>query len=250
MNAKRCGTWIGCLAVVAVLFGVPAYGQTQETPEAPQALAKAIEAAKTEAVEAAKTEAVDAAANVADVAPTAVAPELKPQETCPIMGSKIDKKLYVDANGYRIYVCCAACKAKVKEDPQKAIEKLKALGEAPEPRPVVCPKCGEISGTAKCCQPDAEKCPACGLDKDSPGCCRHLKPVEGEKDVVLCLKCGEVKGSDKCCAAAGPDVEKCPKCGLHKGSPGCCTLNKLYQHSGADDAPVPAEKLIRERYSE
>ena len=35
--------------------------------------------------------------------------ELKPQETCPIMGSKINKALYVDVNGQRIYACCSAC---------------------------------------------------------------------------------------------------------------------------------------------
>jgi len=144
-----------------------------------------------------------------------------PQVTCPIMGAKVNKDLYVDAAGARIYVCCNDCIAKVKADPKAAIQKILANGEMPETRLVVCSMCGEIKGAAKCCVADAEKCPKCGLHKDSIGCCRHLKPAAGEKDVVLCPMCGEVKGSAKCCVA---DAEKCPKCGLIAGSPGCCKL--------------------------
>jgi hypothetical protein len=34
----------------------------------------------------------------------------------------------------------------------------------------LCPKCGEVAGSAKCCQEGAELCPGCGLHKGSPGC--------------------------------------------------------------------------------
>jgi len=34
----------------------------------------------------------------------------------------------------------------------------------------ICPKCGELTGSDKCCKPAAEKCAKCGLDKGSPGC--------------------------------------------------------------------------------
>ncbi|HUT37359.1 MAG TPA: hypothetical protein VNE39_28005, partial [Planctomycetota bacterium] len=30
-----------------------------------------------------------------------------PQTTCPVMGGKIDRKLFVDYEGKRIYVCCS-----------------------------------------------------------------------------------------------------------------------------------------------
>ena len=60
----------------------------------------------------------------------------KPQSTCPVMGTPINKKLFVDANGYRIYVCCEGCIGKVKADPAKYIEKIKASGEVPEKLPV------------------------------------------------------------------------------------------------------------------
>lgn len=55
--------------------------------------------------------------------------EGKPQTTCPVMkGNKINPKLHVDADGYRIYVCCGGCISKVKADPEKYIKQMKAEG--------------------------------------------------------------------------------------------------------------------------
>jgi hypothetical protein len=55
--------------------------------------------------------------------------EGKPQTTCPVMaGNAVNSKLYVDADGYRIYVCCGGCVKEVKADPAKYIAKLKAEG--------------------------------------------------------------------------------------------------------------------------
>jgi YHS domain-containing protein len=58
----------------------------------------------------------------------AAAVEGKPQTTCPVMGSKIDKSLYVDVKGKRIYVCCQTCVAAVKKDPDTYIAKLQQEG--------------------------------------------------------------------------------------------------------------------------
>ena len=52
----------------------------------------------------------------------------KLQSTCPVMGGKINKKLYVDVKGKRIYVCCAGCVAAIKKDPTKYISKLEKAG--------------------------------------------------------------------------------------------------------------------------
>jgi hypothetical protein len=145
--------------------------------------------------------------------------DMKPQSVCPVMGGKIDKKVFVDVPGYRIYACCAGCLAQIESDPEKAVAAIKAKGETPERRLVVCPKCGEFKGSAACCDPKAEKCGKCKLHKGSVGCCRDLKPLKGEKDVFLCPKCGEFKGTGECCK---PGAKKCGKCGLTKGSPGCC----------------------------
>jgi YHS domain-containing protein len=60
------------------------------------------------------------------------AKHLKPQATCPVTGDPIDKKLFVDYKGKRIYVCCADCIDKVKKNPEKYIKKLGKMGESVE----------------------------------------------------------------------------------------------------------------------
>jgi len=51
-----------------------------------------------------------------------------PQTECPVMGGKINKSLYADVNGKRIYVCCKGCIAKVKAAPAKYIKQLEGKG--------------------------------------------------------------------------------------------------------------------------
>lgn len=65
-----------------------------------------------------------------------VAVAVKKQTTCPVMGGAIDKKLFVDAEGKRIYLCCTGCIAPVKKDPKKYIAKLEADGITLEKTPV------------------------------------------------------------------------------------------------------------------
>lgn len=56
----------------------------------------------------------------------------EPQTTCPVMGGKINKEIYVDYQGQRIYFCCEACPPEFKKDPEKYLAKLKDLGQEPE----------------------------------------------------------------------------------------------------------------------
>ena len=72
------------------------------------------------------------AAEVIDTVTQMPQKALAPQTTCPVMGGAIDKTLYVDYQGKRIYVCCAGCISEVKKDPQKYIDKLKSMGQAVE----------------------------------------------------------------------------------------------------------------------
>ena len=60
------------------------------------------------------------------IAGTGVAGEkAKPeQKVCPVMGGKIDKSVYVDHEGQRVYFCCKGCIAMFKEDPDKYMKKL------------------------------------------------------------------------------------------------------------------------------
>lgn len=161
--------------------------------------------------------------------------KLKPQESCPIMERKINKKLFVDVAGHRIYMCCKGCEKPIKADPRKAIAALIKRGERPEVRLVVCAKCGEIKGGKKCCAKNAVKCEGCGLIKGSIGCCKDLKPLKKGEDVVICEKCGVQKGMKACCAK---DAVKCAKCGLTKGSPGCCKIQTFFS---AHDAKACAK---------
>jgi len=92
---------------------------------------------------------------------------LKPQATCPIMNSPIDKSLYADVNGHRVYVCCTGCIEQVKANPKAALQKLKEYGETPERVPsALCGKCGETKGTAACCKKGAPE-----STEGSSGCC-------------------------------------------------------------------------------
>ncbi len=54
----------------------------------------------------------------------------KLQTECPVMGGAIDKALYVDHDGKRIFVCCQGCIAEVGKDPAKTIQSMEAAGVA------------------------------------------------------------------------------------------------------------------------
>jgi YHS domain-containing protein len=47
------------------------------------------------------------------------------QKTCPVMGGKINPKLYYTYKGQKIYVCCQGCISAVKKDPEKYLKKVK-----------------------------------------------------------------------------------------------------------------------------
>lgn len=59
----------------------------------------------------------------------------KAQTTCPVLGGKIDKKVYADYNGRRVYFCCAGCIPEFKSDPEKYLKKLETEGVVPESIP-------------------------------------------------------------------------------------------------------------------
>jgi YHS domain-containing protein len=65
-------------------------------------------------------------------AAAAHAQQLKPQTSCPVTGEAIDRKLYVDYKGKRIYVCCASCTTQVRQDPEKYMRKLARMGQSVE----------------------------------------------------------------------------------------------------------------------
>ncbi|MEI8246235.1 MAG: hypothetical protein WCI51_10420 [Lentisphaerota bacterium] len=59
----------------------------------------------------------------------------KVQTLCPVMGEEIDKSIYIDVKGKRIYVCCGGCVKKIKADPDKYIKLLEDQGVELEKTP-------------------------------------------------------------------------------------------------------------------
>jgi YHS domain-containing protein len=58
----------------------------------------------------------------------ALAAEPKPQTVCPVLGGNINKQVYIDYQGKRIYFCCPGCPAEFSKDPQKYLKKMEAEG--------------------------------------------------------------------------------------------------------------------------
>lgn len=52
---------------------------------------------------------------------TAVAGE---QTICPVMAGAIDKTIFVEYQGKKVYFCCAGCKDKFEAEPEKYLAKL------------------------------------------------------------------------------------------------------------------------------
>jgi len=56
------------------------------------------------------------------------AKKITPQTKCPVQGGDIDKSLFVDVDGKRIYVCCSGCIDEIKKNPKKHIKELEDKG--------------------------------------------------------------------------------------------------------------------------
>jgi len=46
------------------------------------------------------------------------------QKTCPIMGGAINKNIFTEYRGKKVYFCCAACKPIFEKNPKKYLNKL------------------------------------------------------------------------------------------------------------------------------
>jgi len=59
----------------------------------------------------------------------------KPQTRCPVMGGEIDRNIYVDVKGKRIYVCCRGCDDAIRAEPDIYLRKIEKAGVALEDTP-------------------------------------------------------------------------------------------------------------------
>ena len=65
----------------------------------------------------------------------ALAADPKPQTLCPVLGGNVNKQVYADYQGKRIYFCCSGCDAEFKKDPEKYMKKLEDRGDHPGKMP-------------------------------------------------------------------------------------------------------------------
>ncbi len=57
------------------------------------------------------------------------------QTRCPVMAGKIDKTIYADYQGKRVYFCCSSCLDEFKKDPDKYMKEMREKGITPDSTP-------------------------------------------------------------------------------------------------------------------
>ncbi len=86
------------------------------------------------------------------------------QKMCPVMGGEINKEVFVDHKGNRVYFCCPGCIDKFKNDPDKYMNKMGREGTVLEK---VLPAKGQ------CQETNRSKCS--GKHKCSSNCADHKR---------------------------------------------------------------------------
>jgi hypothetical protein len=110
--------------------------------------------------------------------------EIKLQTTCPVMGGAIDKALYIDHDGKRIYICCKGCEAPLKKDAAKYIKKLEDEGITVARLQTECPVMGGAVDKALYVDHDGKRIYVC-----CQGCVATVK-----KDPAETIKSMEAAG--------------------------------------------------------
>lgn len=59
---------------------------------------------------------------------TAKVVEKKKQTICPVLGNPINKSVYTDYKGKRVYFCCAMCVGEFKKHPDEILKKMESEG--------------------------------------------------------------------------------------------------------------------------
>jgi len=72
--------------------------------------------------------------------------KLKPQELCPVMGFAVNKEVFVDYEGKRVYFCCPSCIEKFNADPASHLKKMEEQGFTPVKTPNPQTKCPVMGG--------------------------------------------------------------------------------------------------------
>lgn len=55
-------------------------------------------------------------------------PQGKPQTICPVMKAPVNKGVFADHQGKRVYFCCGSCKSTFLADPDKYVKEMESSG--------------------------------------------------------------------------------------------------------------------------
>lgn len=119
MNGRRIVLAVA-IAVIGLGLTGPAGCKKKEQPAAPPKTQTMEE--MTKHAEKMKETATEAAKEAKKTAETMAAS--MEQTVCPVTGDKIDKNVFVEYKGKKVYFCCADCKAKFEAEPEKYLPKL------------------------------------------------------------------------------------------------------------------------------
>ena len=125
-----------------------------------------------------------------------------PQTVCPIMGEPIDKSVFEDADGYRVYFCCASCKDKFNQDPKGIIQKMQDEGITLE-KTITCQgkaNCTKVCASANC----AKTCAKSG----SANCAKTCAKSGSANCAKTCTKSGSANCAKTCAKPCKVDDQK------------------------------------------
>ncbi len=120
---------------------------------------------------------------------------------CPVSGEKIDRKVFVETKGMKVYFCCTKCIEKYKADPAKYVTQVKSqqIALAPKKVQVNCPACGKgIDRSVSMKHHDQELYFCC----DKCMAKFEAKPSEFEKDILARCYTTQVL-----CPVSGEDID-------------------------------------------
>jgi YHS domain-containing protein len=132
----RSGLEVGQLVVVNGSFKIDSALQLRAKPSMMSPAVKDALSDDKKENNASASKAVETPAEPAG-APQTIESAESTQTLCPIMGGAINKDVFTDYKGSRIYFCCAGCDKPFMKDPEGMISKMKAQGvilaKTPEP---------------------------------------------------------------------------------------------------------------------
>jgi YHS domain-containing protein len=120
---KKTIGWIGVVAVLGLVAAGCAKKEAQPASPAP-AKTTTPAASPQAAGSPAKDQAAQQVVQEANQVKEAVVQAAGEQTICPVMKSPINKAIFVEYKGKKVYFCCEPCKTTFAKDPEKYIKDL------------------------------------------------------------------------------------------------------------------------------